>query len=112
MLDQESVEKGLGPCRLLSGFQPYLNTSSSSSSFGGVGGNLVAAVAFSARLAQADAETVDAPLAEKAIENLLSALTWKAEEKEANGAEKGEEGHGALESGACMRLQIIKCTLV
>ena len=80
--------------RLLGGFQPYLNASSSSASSSG---NLVAAVAFSARLAQEDSESVDAALAEKAIENLLSALTWKgnaingSEEEEVNEAQDGSE---------------------
>ena len=86
--------------RLLGGFQPYLNASSSR------GGNLVAAVAFSARLAQEDTESVDAALAEKAIENLLSALTWKSsmfnepEEKEkSQGGETGDGGVGINEAG-------------
>ena len=78
--------------RLLGGFQPYLNASSS------CGGNLVAAVAFSARLAQEDSESVDAALAEKAIENLLSALTWKGsmfnETEEREKARTGESGDG------------------
>lgn len=80
--------------RLLRGFQPYLNAESSSS----CGGNLVAAVAFSARLAQEDSESVDAALAEKAIENLLSALTWKGstfnEAEEEEKARIGESGDG------------------
>ena len=77
--------------RLLDGFQPYLNASSASSS-----GNLVAAVAFSARLAQEDSESVDAALAEKAIENLLSALTWKGASA-VNGAQ--DEGKGGSAGG-------------
>ena len=80
--------------RLLGGFQPYLNASSSSAS----SGNLVAAVAFSARLAQEDSESVDAALAEKAIENLLSALTWKvalngAQDEEKSGDSELDETH-------------------
>jgi hypothetical protein len=55
--------------KLLAGFQPYLGE-------GAVASNRLAAVAFSAQLAQTDSATIDAPLVEKAIENLLTSLRW------------------------------------
>lgn len=84
--------------RLLSGFQPYLNESSSCG-----GGNLVASVAFSARLAQEDSESVDAALTEKAIENLLSALTWKGSTRN-EAEEEGKARIGGLSDAGGMEV--------